>query len=249
MNETRFDVVTRWAGRPTTRRVALGSLGVGIAAFAVGGVAAQEASPVATPASVASPEADCPEMSAAETEALARRFVEERWTNPDELAEILADDFVAHRASGVGEFTAAEALERYREFQVGLPDVVVTVERVVVEQDTVAVLWVAKGTHLGEFDGVPPTGRSAHLGRDHDGARGVRTGRRSVDRIGWAGFAAAVGNHQRRGAAERRADGCGDAGRIGALSFGQRGLSRWACGRGTVSPMLVFRSISRYASA
>ncbi len=162
MHETRFDVVARWAGRPTTRRAALGSLGVGIAAFAVGGVAAQEASPVATPASVASPEADCLVTSAAETEALARRFVEERWTNPDELAEILADDFVAHRASGVGEFTATEALERYREFHVGLPDVVVTVERVVVEQDTVAVLWVAKGTHLGEFDGVAPTGRSAH---------------------------------------------------------------------------------------
>ena len=148
MNDSRLDVFVRWAARPTTRRAALGSLGAGIAALAVGRVAA-------------SPEAECPVTSAAETEALARRFVQERWTNPDGLAELLADDFVAHRASGVGELNATEALERYREFQVALPDVHVTVERVVAEQDTVAVLWVAEGTHLGEFDGVPPTGRRA----------------------------------------------------------------------------------------
>ena len=162
MNESRFDVFTRWAGRPITRRAALGSLGAGLAALAVGGVAAQDASPVATPVTDASPEAGCPVASAAETEALGRRFFDERWTDPDGLAELLADTFVAHRASGVGEFSATEALERYREFQVALPDVQVTVERVVAEQDTVAVLWVAQGTHLGEFDGAPPTGRRAH---------------------------------------------------------------------------------------
>ena len=33
--------------------------------------------------------------------------------------------------------------------------------RGVVEEDTVGVLWVADGTHLGEFVGVPATGRHA----------------------------------------------------------------------------------------
>jgi hypothetical protein len=50
MNGSRFDALTRWAARPTTRRAALGSAGAGIAALAVGRVAAQEASPVASPA-------------------------------------------------------------------------------------------------------------------------------------------------------------------------------------------------------
>jgi hypothetical protein len=49
MNGSRFDALARWAARPTTRRAALGSAGAGIAALAVGRVAAQEASPVASP--------------------------------------------------------------------------------------------------------------------------------------------------------------------------------------------------------
>ena len=53
MNDSRFDTFTRWAARPTTRRAALGSAGAGLAALAVGGVAAQETSPVASPADAA----------------------------------------------------------------------------------------------------------------------------------------------------------------------------------------------------
>ena len=49
MNESRFDAFTRWAARPATRRAALGSAGAGLATLAVGRVAAQEASPVASP--------------------------------------------------------------------------------------------------------------------------------------------------------------------------------------------------------
>jgi hypothetical protein len=49
MNPSRFDAFTRWAARPTTRRAALGGAGAGLAALAVGRVAAQDASPVASP--------------------------------------------------------------------------------------------------------------------------------------------------------------------------------------------------------
>ncbi len=49
MNHSRFDAVTRWAARPTTRRAALGGAGAGLATLAVGRVAAQDASPVASP--------------------------------------------------------------------------------------------------------------------------------------------------------------------------------------------------------
>ena len=49
MNDSRFDALTRWAARPATRRAALGSAGAGLATLAVGRVAAQEASPVASP--------------------------------------------------------------------------------------------------------------------------------------------------------------------------------------------------------
>ncbi len=49
MNDSRFDALTRWAARPVTRRAALGGAGAGVATLAVGRVAAQDASPVASP--------------------------------------------------------------------------------------------------------------------------------------------------------------------------------------------------------
>ena len=49
MNDSRFDAFTRWAARPSTRRAALGSAGAGLAALAVGRVAAQDATPAAVP--------------------------------------------------------------------------------------------------------------------------------------------------------------------------------------------------------
>ena len=103
----------------------------------------------------------CLATSEAETEALARRYVEERWTDPDVLDALLAEDAVVHRAVGTGPLTAAEAQQRAGEFRAAFPDVQVSVGRTVVQGDAAAVAWVAEGTHRGEFDGVAATGRRA----------------------------------------------------------------------------------------
>jgi steroid delta-isomerase-like uncharacterized protein len=39
-----------------------------------------------------------------------------------------------------------------------------TVEDVVAEDDRVVVRWTQEGTHVGEFTGVPPTGRAFKIG-------------------------------------------------------------------------------------
>jgi predicted ester cyclase len=117
------------------------------------GGAALDASPAA-----ATP---CPTTTEAEVAVVARRYAEERWTDPAALAGLLAEDLVAHRAVGTGTLTAAEAQERAREFHAAFPDVRVAAERVVVQGDTAAVAWVAEGTHLGAFDGAAATGRRA----------------------------------------------------------------------------------------
>ena len=129
-------------------------LAVALLAAAPLGGAGQVGTPGASPAA-------CPAPSEAEAEALARRFVEDRWADPAALDELLAEDVVAHRAVGAGTLTAAEARQRAGEFRAAFPDARVVVDRVVVQGDAAAVAWVAAGTHRGAFDGVAATGRRA----------------------------------------------------------------------------------------
>jgi predicted ester cyclase len=42
---------------------------------------------------------------------------------------------------------------------VAIPDWRVTIDELVAEDDIVVVRWTGRGTHLGEWQGAPPTGR------------------------------------------------------------------------------------------
>jgi len=109
----------------------------------------------------ATPAAECPAPSAEENAALAQRFAEERYVNPAAFTELAAPDVIYHRSVSPDILTAAEAGQRAAEFKAAFPDVHVTVEFVTASDDTASVVWVAEGTHEGEFDGVAPTGRRA----------------------------------------------------------------------------------------
>ena len=59
-------------------------------------------------------------------------------------------------------------------FLAAFPDLQTTVEDAIAEGDKAVVRWSARGTHLGDFNGIPPTGRSVHfsgivIGRISDG--------------------------------------------------------------------------------
>jgi steroid delta-isomerase-like uncharacterized protein len=124
-------------------------------AIGQGRVAAQEATPAASPA------ADCPTTTEAENEEMARRYTEDRRADPDVNATLLADEVKRHRVRGDQIYTAEEAMEVDRAFGAAFPDLQVTVDQIVVEEDLVAVAWTAEGTHEGEFYGIPATGRTA----------------------------------------------------------------------------------------
>jgi len=92
-------------------------------------------------------------------------------------ADLLAPDYVAHVPTPSGPLDL-EGLEAWRQFTgpfVGaFPDLRLEVQNIIGEGDTVAARVAFRGTHRGEFQGIPPTGRevaftSIEINRVEDG--------------------------------------------------------------------------------
>ena len=75
------------------------------------------------------------------------------------LDQVLAADFIAHELPG-GLVDGHSALKAFRrQVHIGFPDQTLTIEDLIAEGDRVAARLTAVGTHLGEFAGIPATGR------------------------------------------------------------------------------------------
>ena len=96
-----------------------------------------------------------------ENKAVLRRWIEaynERDLEAE--AEVLAPGFVAH-VSGAPAPLDLEGLEAWRQFSgsfaEAFPDIRLTIQDIAAEGDTVAARVAFRGTHRGEFQGIPPT--------------------------------------------------------------------------------------------
>ncbi len=101
-------------------------------------------------------------MTTEENKAISRRVGEEIFNGGDlDLAdELYAPDYVLHDPSLPEDLHGPEGLKRYVAMtRAAFPDARVTVEDQVAEGDKVVDRWTARGTHTGEFMGIPPTGR------------------------------------------------------------------------------------------
>ena len=99
-------------------------------------------------------------MSAEENKALVRRFVEEFWNegNMSAADELMAIDAEIHMPTG--EMVDLDGLKRFAStFRGSFPDWHSTLEELVAEGDRVAERWTGRGTHRGELQGIPPTGK------------------------------------------------------------------------------------------
>ena len=104
-----------------------------------------------------------------ENKALARRYVEEA-INKGNLAvidELTAADYVEHspfpgQAPGIeGEKQLISML------RAAFPDLHSTIEDLIAEGDKVVLRATARGTHKGEFMGIPPTGKQVTVTEIH----------------------------------------------------------------------------------
>ncbi len=100
-------------------------------------------------------------MSAAGNIALVRRFIEEVLGRGDfgALNALAAPDCPDH-ADAPGPAPCPEALAHFlATWRAAFPDLQITVEDMIAEGDRVAARWTLRGTHRGDFLGVPATGR------------------------------------------------------------------------------------------
>jgi predicted ester cyclase len=101
-------------------------------------------------------------MSAEENKALDRRYVEEALNqgNVDVIDEIMAPEYVGHVASSPPMNRKGDK-QFIHMLHAAFPDIHFTLEDQIAEGDMVVHRLTAHGTHQGEFNGIPPTGKQA----------------------------------------------------------------------------------------
>jgi predicted ester cyclase len=105
-------------------------------------------------------------MSAEENKAAVRRFAREVVNGGDfgAFEELVAPDFVAHSAPPGAPPTRETLRHLIEGFRAAFPDLETTEEDLVAEGDKVVYRGTIRGTHRGEFMGVPPTGKRIEIG-------------------------------------------------------------------------------------
>jgi steroid delta-isomerase-like uncharacterized protein len=99
-------------------------------------------------------------MLAEENKALVHRFVEGFWNEGKTTAadELMAPDAEIHMPTG--EVLDPDELKNFLgTWRGSFPDWHSTFEELIAEGDRVAERWTGRGTHLGELQGIPPTGK------------------------------------------------------------------------------------------
>jgi len=101
-----------------------------------------------------------------ENKAYVRSLTEEVWNrgNFAVVDEFVAPDYAGHSPT-VGETRGREGYRGfYQALRGSFPDIEFTIEDLIAEGDRVVSRWRARGTHLGEYRGLPPTGKSGVIG-------------------------------------------------------------------------------------
>ena len=105
-------------------------------------------------------------MGEQENKELVQRFNEEVFNQHNKAAmdELIADEAVEHDPLPGLSNDKAGAVATIEQILAAFPDMKAEVHQLVASGDQVAVRATFRGTHEGEFMGVPPTGKSVEVG-------------------------------------------------------------------------------------
>jgi len=102
--------------------------------------------------------------------AQVRRVIDEIYNRGDleVIDEVAASDLVIR--IGSEEIRGRNEIKRYvAGLRAGFPNLTLTIEDQIAEGDMVVTRWTARGTHAGDFQGIPATGREVRMtGTDID---------------------------------------------------------------------------------
>lgn len=97
-----------------------------------------------------------------ENKQIVRRFVEECWNqgSMNKVSELLADQVRFHDPVFPNMNPGIQNIKNHIELsRKAYPDLKFTIDDTIAERDEVVVHWTARGTHKGQFLGMPATNR------------------------------------------------------------------------------------------
>jgi steroid delta-isomerase-like uncharacterized protein len=105
-------------------------------------------------------------MTTDENKALVRRFISEVFEQGrlEAVDELCADDFIGHTWGNADKEGLKAALGRVSK---GLADARFQIDDMIAEDDRVAVRLTASARQVGDFMGMPASGRSYEIGEIH----------------------------------------------------------------------------------
>ena len=100
-----------------------------------------------------------------QNKAVVRRYLEEVYRgNYAVLDEVVSPEYYADRPPDpAGLAPGARYAAGFDRLRRAFPDIRISLDALIAEDDLVAVHATLRGTHLGEFRGVPPTGKPVTL--------------------------------------------------------------------------------------
>ena len=99
-------------------------------------------------------------MSTEENKALIRRYWQaSNEHNLDILDELMTTDYVQHGTTGDMNLQAVKA--SHSMIIAAFPDITATIDDIIAEGNRVVVRMHTSGTQKGEFQGIPPSGKTA----------------------------------------------------------------------------------------
>ena len=99
-------------------------------------------------------------MSLEKNKAVVQREID-FWNghDADKASEVYAEDYAGHEPGGAHDGSLAQVTEAARANFAAFPDMVLTAHHLIAEGDLVVKRWSVRGTHKGEFMGIPPSGK------------------------------------------------------------------------------------------